>query len=156
FLGLNADFAGEGDQLKELEQLAMRGNRLVLALAPARRLESAAELYRAWNVALVHDPEPRRLHNLYFREARGWRVVEQIGSKLFVIERSFGRGQIIFFAGSEDFTNSTTVVGDRLRQVSAALGDRSRIVFDETHLGIGESGSVVGLARRFRLTGMAL
>ena len=31
----------------------------------------------------------------------------------------------------------------------------TRVVFDEQHFGIAESGSVVGLARRFRLTGMA-
>jgi hypothetical protein len=42
-----------------------------------------------------------------------------------------------------------------LPQVTAALGANSRIVFDESHLGIAESGSVVGLARRFRMMGLA-
>ena len=38
----------------------------------------------------------------------------------------------------------------------AALGPNRRVVFDERHLGIAESGSVVALARRFRLSGFAL
>jgi len=41
-------------------------------------------------------------------------------------------------------------------RVCAAIGTASRVVFDERHFGIAESGTVVGLARRFRLTGMAL
>ena len=32
----------------------------------------------------------------------------------------------------------------------------SRVIFDEQHFGMAESGTVVGLARHFRLTGMAL
>jgi hypothetical protein len=36
------------------------------------------------------------------------------------------------------------------------IGPHTRIVFDESHFGIVESGSVVALARRFRLHGLAL
>jgi hypothetical protein len=35
------------------------------------------------------------------------------------------------------------------------MGPSDRVIFDERHFGIAESGTVVGLARRFRLTGMA-
>jgi hypothetical protein len=40
--------------------------------------------------------------------------------------------------------------------ISAALGGKRRVIFDEEHLGVAESGTVVGLARHFRLGGMAL
>ena len=52
--------------------------------------------------------------------------------------------------------NESTVAMDRLELVSRALGANARIVFDEQHFGIRESGSVAGLARRFHLTGMVL
>ena len=37
-----------------------------------------------------------------------------------------------------------------------AIGASSHVVFDEQHLGIAETGSFVGLARRFRLSGTRL
>ncbi len=60
------------------------------------------------------------------------------------------------FAESDDFTNQSTAAGDRLQQVSAAIGPNRYVVFDEQHLGIAQGGSVVDLARRFRLTGLML
>jgi hypothetical protein len=38
--------------------------------------------------------------------------------------------------------------------LNAVFGDAPRIVFDETHLGSVESGTIMGLARRFRLQGV--
>jgi hypothetical protein len=62
----------------------------------------------------------------------------------------------VLFAESVDFTNEATVAADRLEMVAMAIGASSHVVFDEQHLGIAETGSFVGLARRFRLTGLAL
>jgi hypothetical protein len=94
--------------------------------------------------------------SLYFAAADDWSPLEPGGSKRFAIERAFGKGSVVLLAASDDFNNESTAAGDRLPRVAAALGPNRRIFFDETHLGISESGSVVGLVRRFRLTGIAL
>ena len=169
--------------LRFVERMAARGNRVVVTmhLDPERerpkqeefdRLEepkakdpkrkSQVEipqeppLRKLWKVSLKIDSDPKQRHPLYFGGSEGWRVRDKIGERILAIERDFGKGTIVLFAESDDFANDSTIAGDRLETVSAALGTYPRIVFDERHLGIAESGSVVGLARRFRLTGMAL
>jgi hypothetical protein len=142
--------------LKTIEKLSARGNRVVVALQwdQDRDFPAADALTALWHVSFGLDP--RRQHPyLYFAEARDWTVLESIGAKLLAIERPFGRGSVVLLAASEDFNNESTAAGDRLKTVSAAIGPNRRILFDEPHLGIAESGSVVGLARRFHLMGMA-
>jgi hypothetical protein len=154
-LGLAPVLLADPDHLKSFERTAGRGNRLVLALRSAEKLENAQELEVAWHVRLAIDPDPKHVHRLYFRESPGWQVWDRVDTKILGIERAFGQGQIVLLSGSDDFTNDSTVVMDRLTTVTTALGANPRVVFDESHLGIEESGSVVGLARRFRLTGLA-
>ncbi len=152
-LGIDAlAFPKEGDSQVRVEKLATSGNRVVLAMGrlPKGKSPATGSLYRNWDVKMAAD------RRLYFAAAKNWRVLEQIGGKNFAIEREFGKGSIVLIAESDDFANQSVVTADRLPTVTAALGGYSRIVFDEEHLGIAESGSVVGLARRFRLTGMAL
>ena len=158
-LGLEAEsFTDDAQALESIERFARRGNRVVAALAAKSELKAGLgeELARRWHVRAAIDLERQHVHKLYFAQAAEWNVLERIGPKLMAIERDFGKGTIVLFAESDDFANDSTIAGDRLETVSAALGTYPRIVFDERHLGIAESGSVVGLARRFRLTGMAL
>jgi len=163
-LGLNPEsFAKDPDPyLQSIEKLAARGNRIVAALEiDSGAMDSDAATPRAdaleslWHVRFGRDSKRKHSSLLYFVEATNWKVLESIGPKLFAIERPFGRGSVVLLAASGDFSNQSTVAGDRLKQVSAAIGPNTRIVFDEQHLGISESGSVVGLARRFHLTGLA-
>jgi hypothetical protein len=116
--------------------------------------ESAA-IFKQWQVMLEVDPEKGHANHLYFSHADGWTAMERAGTKLVAIERPFGKGTVALLAASADFSNQSAAAEDRIEQVTAALGANSRIVFDESHLGIAESGSVVGLARRFRMMGLA-
>jgi hypothetical protein len=61
---------------------------------------------------------------------------------------------VVLRSESDDFNNQSTAAMDRLNAVSAAIGSSDQAIFDEQHFGIAESGSVVGLARHFRLGGM--
>jgi len=142
--------------LKSIEKLADRGNRVVAALQwdPDNKLPRADALAAMWQVSFGLDPG-RKHPYLYFAEAKDWKVIESIGPKLLAIERPFGKGSVVLAAASDDFNNESTAAGDRLKRVSDAIGPNRRILFDEPHLGISESGSVVALARRFHLTGMA-
>lgn len=144
FLALNlGDLAQEP---KQYERLARRGNRLVMALAweSKEKPKSIEDLEKRWIIKFT-------LGNGVHFQSSEWLSLEH-----GAIERNFENGSILLFAGSRDFSNTSTVQLNRLPLLSAALGPNSRIVFDEQHFGIAESGSVVGLARRFRLTGMAL
>jgi hypothetical protein len=140
-----------------MEKLAKRGNRVVAALREDWKPEpkESGEIFKQWQVRIAVDTEKGRADRLYFSQAQGWRAMERSGEKLLAIERGFGHGTVVLLAASSDFSNASTVALERLPQVTAVLGANSRIVFDESHLGIAESGSVVGLARRFRMMGLA-
>jgi hypothetical protein len=74
------------------------------------------------------------------------------------IERPAGKGSVVLFASSSDFANSTLADQEDadFALISTAIGPSAHVIFDEQHFGITQTGSVVGLVRRFRLTGMAL
>ena len=144
-------------QYKLLEQAASRGNRIVLALLlPRDAPPDAKALEDAWHIRLAADDAKGSVHRFYFGEFQGWRVLDRVGSKALAIEKDFGKGAVALFVASDDFTNQSTIAGDRLRQVSAAIGPNGYIVFDEQHLGIAEGGSIMQIARRYRLTGLIL
>jgi len=151
-------FGEDAETLQGIEQFARRGNRVVAAMAVKSELKAGLgdELAHRWHVRLAIDFERKHVHKLYFAEAADWNVLDRVGPKMMAIERDFGNGSVVLFAESDDFANDSTIAADRLEMVTAALGSYPHIVFDERHLGIAESGSVVGLARHFRLTGMVL
>ena len=152
------DFGNDTEPyLRAMEEAASRGNRMIatLTIDPESKLPKFEELKKKWDVSLALDDKTRR-HSLYFSGAPGWKELYRSGAKLLVIERSFGRGSIVLFATSADFTNQAAVAADRIDLITVAIGSNSHIVFDEQHLGIAESGSVVALARRFHLMGVAV
>lgn len=143
---------------KDFERVAAPGNRIVLALRLTKppQAPEIKQLRDAWHIRIDEDPLKGRAHPFFFGDAPGWRVVDRAGPKLLALEKDFGKGTIAIFAESSDFDNESSIAGDRMAQVSAAIGPYSTIVFDEQHLGIAEGGSVVDLARRFRLGGLML
>jgi hypothetical protein len=157
-LALDAgDFDEPEPYLDDLEHLANRGHRVVAALhwEGEGKPGDAKELDKRWHIQFGFDPSEEHRHHLYFAAAPDWRVLDRDGPKLLAIERTFQKGSVVLFSASDDFSNQSVAALDRLASVSAALGQNSRVVFDEQHFGIAESGTIVGLARRFRLMGMA-
>lgn len=150
-LATQAGALDQSDFLEGLEMAARRGNRIVVALASAPPPDKwSGTLERAWQVRLRYAA-----HRYDFARADGWKKLN-LGLRPEAIERAFGKGAIVLLAASEPFANQSMVRGEDLGLVSAAFGSNSHIWFDETHLGIAESGSVMGLVRRYRLTGFAL
>jgi hypothetical protein len=169
--------------LRRVEGIARRGNRVVVAMwldpdgppvtqadldhpeepkakgpmtKPKAKAPEDPPIRTLWKVSLKVDSGAKNPHPLYFGQAEGWRVRDRIGSKILAIERDFGQGSVVLMAESSDFANESAAAMDRLPQVAGTLGPYRRIVFDEEHLGIAESGSVVGIARQFRLMGLAI
>jgi hypothetical protein len=160
-LGLAPQALDDAEFLASLEKVARRGNRVVATLAlpqnaepgddtgpprtPARGLEKSP-LETNWHVRLRTEK-----HRIYFDAAEGWMPMDPSA-----IERTFGKGTIALYTASGLFSNQAMVLGEILEAVTAAIGPNTRVYFDETHLGIQASGSVIGLARRYRLIGLAL
>jgi hypothetical protein len=149
--------------LKSADVLAARGNRVVTAMRELEQFDDIAKpevtgpLDKTWHVRLGFDPKASASdRKLFIRDAAGWSVIGQSGAKLLAIERTVGKGSEVLFSDSGSFGNQSVADNAGFVRVSAAVGPYTKIVFDEQHLGIEQSGSVVGLARRFRLTGMAL
>lgn len=163
FLALNLGSL-DHDSLQQIESLARRGDRLVIAMAsvdeepPANQTGSSKEkspLEKEWKVRLVIDRSPSPAHHQSFSAPSDWTVQERTGSQILAIERPFDKGSVLLLAESGDFNNESTIAADRLDRVSQAIGSYQKVAFDESHFGIAESGSVMQLMRRFRLMGLA-
>jgi hypothetical protein len=158
-LGLDArEFGKDADLLRSVQRIAERGNRVVLAAGPLSGISAipAARINREWGVRFGVDPRAKASGRLYFSKAEDWTVTGRIGDRILSIERAFGKGSVVMLADSLDFDNQSTVAMDRLDDIADALGPNRTIIFDEQHFGLTESGTIVGLARRFHLGGAAL
>lgn len=142
--------------LRNMEASARRGNRMVAALSFKGGEGSLKfeELTKRWGVKIAAAPKAGP-HPLYFADAPAWTELDRAGARSLAIERAFGKGSIVLFTESDAFANDATVATKRLPLVTQAIGSNTHVIFDEQHLGIADSGSVVALARRFHLTGVA-
>ena len=140
------------------EEFAQRGNRLVFGMGEAagREPPRPAPLEKLWGVRFGLDFDKDGHANLYFAEANNWEILERNGARPVVIERAFGKGSVVLVADGRLFDNQSVADAKQTALLARMIGSRSRILFDEAHFGIVESGSVVALARRFRLHGLAL
>ena len=145
------------EELQSLEGLAAAGNRIIVTF---RYQRSSTEpglpvLEKSWGVRTGTDKNGPRAHPFFFRESKDWTALRRSGSKILAMEHNFVQGSILLIAESNAFANDSLLAGVDIDMVSQAIGPYHRVIFDESHLGIGESGSVVALARRFRLLGFA-
>ena len=73
-----------------------------------------------------------------------------------MVTRPWGRGSLVVLADSYLLSNEAQVRHRHPDLLTALIGPYTRVIFDETHLGISEQGSLMALARRYRLHGLAL
>ncbi len=145
-------------EIRDAEAFAQRGNRLVFGMAEAvgREPSRPAQLERLWGVRFGLDFDKEGRANLYFAEARNWEAIALDGTRAVAIERAFGKGSVVLVADGRMFCNQAVADARQTALLARIIGARRRIVFDEAHFGMVESGSVAALARRFRLQGLAL
>jgi hypothetical protein len=139
----------EDNDFDTLEKLA-QGNRLAVALEPEDvEDKKTSTLERRWGIHLkkLEESEPCAFA---FDRAAGWIVtLNQCAA-----ERSFGSGRIVLLADSRPLTNEGLVSDRNARFLASMVGASARIVFDESHLGMLQTGSALGLARKYRLQGL--
>lgn len=107
-----------------------------------------------------NEPDDAQLSwhsRLYFRRpAKPWRTLYACDGKPVLIERAWGKGTIVL-ASDSYFLSNEAMRRERHPALLAWLaGSNRRVVFDETHFGIGENPGIATLVRRYRLHGVVL
>ena len=167
-IGLN----GDGEWFSDMEELAGKGNRMVIGLLPRHyrwiqpeknQLEDALQ---RWDVRLAfvrqtdfsYEEEDTLTPGwpMYFAAAKGWDTLRAENGKPVVIQKAMGKGTVVLMANSFLLTNAAMVEDRQTTFLSNLIGPVHQTIFDETHLGIVETGSIAGLARRYRLQGLVL
>ena len=179
FLGLAADEieAWPTSELKQYEGLLKNGGRLVLAFEPAQKPDepqaakgqpraTKAEpripaIERQWNLkAQFASPSEEEDKNaekderqtaLYFAAGPEWSVLLSNENGSTIVERPLAGGTIVFVANGFIFSNQSLSEEAETDLIADVLGNPGSIVFDETHLGVAESGSVAVLGRKYHL-----
>jgi hypothetical protein len=164
-------FSGNGEFFAQVEDLAGKGNRVVIALSPHRRRFIAADpkqtsdSLKRWSIKLgfFRDTDIREAEEplipgwpMYFEAPAGWHDLRKENGHPVVIWREQGKGSIVLVANPYLFSNAAMVEDRQTPFLLSALGPAQRVVFDETHFGIQESGSIAALVRRYRLQGLVL
>lgn len=161
FLGYspNSLMSASSSDLDGLEQSARFGNRLVFAMNPGQwsgppKQEADSALAKKWGVAVdrVQGNAGEDIE-LFFTKATNWTPDVNKKGRAIVIERAFGSGSIVLTASSEVFANQNLAADRNSALLIRLIGDNARVVFDESHLGVQDTGSVLGLVHKYRLDG---
>jgi hypothetical protein len=145
--------------LEQYEKLVEGGGRLVIAFLPvrgARKIPDKREVEQRWNLKLRYA-ESRDSDNsaipsetaLSFEAGPEWRVIDSHGT----VERTFAKGSIVLVADTFALSNQGLRDSRDAKFVAALIGASTRVVFDENHFGVVETGSVTKLMHKYGLEG---
>lgn len=148
-------------ELEQLEKIASHGVRLVIAMTPVKRASAQMEvkesaLDKRWGVTFVYvrrvaaDSEDKE-GPLPKQTAL---VMKSGGQVMPVIEKQFGKGAVVLVDSAYPFSNEALATDRNTALLLGAIGSNRTVIFDEHHLGLSETSSVVMLARKYRLLGL--
>jgi hypothetical protein len=83
-------------------------------------------------------------------------VMSSQGQATPIIEKQFGTGSIVLLDNAYPLSNEALAAERNTALLSRVLGPHRTIIFDEHHLGLSENPSIVMLARKYRLMGLAV
>jgi hypothetical protein len=93
---------------------------------------------------------------LYFQHpTKDWRVLYQCEGDPAIMERSMGKGSIVLAADSYFLSNEAMRKERAPALLATLLAANSRVVFDESHLGVNEQPGIATLVRKYNLGGLA-
>ena len=150
-----ASFASGVESLLSMcEHIAETGNRVVVGLDPEgtpqflRRPEPLADFKK-------HGMNPVwQKDKLLLVPDASWRTIRQRESGTETIERAVGKGTIVLVASSRAISNAGIARNRDTPFLLALTGPGGSVVFDESHLGSVETGTIMGLARHYHLQGL--
>lgn len=99
---------------------------------------------------------PLHTRAYFSSNAPAWKILYTLEGRPVVITRTYGSGTMTVFADAYPFSNEA-LLKDRLPAlVTHLIGDRTRIVFDESHLGLAIENGLGDLARKYGLQGFLI
>jgi len=157
--------------LSQFETLLQHGARLIVSFQPTMEAPTGkgetGVVNERWGVQLANaapekssdDEEdgPPRETLLYFDHLdQSWQILYRSTGHPTVIVRALGNGSIALVANGYLLSNEA-LLESRDTELLASLirGPVPNFTFDEYHFGISETGSVVALARKYGLSGLA-
>jgi hypothetical protein len=140
-----------------LETLARKANRIVLAFTQRSWADTTVvdDIEKAWGVT-IQKAGTKEAPEIDFSVKPEWEVLQGTRGHADVIGRVFGAGSLVLLASSEEFQNGRLANQPDADLLTSIIGPTNRVVFDEAHLGILETGSVMGLVRTYRLQGVLI
>jgi hypothetical protein len=137
-----------------VDQIARQGNRVVLSLETSLMDAAALQpLEKAWGLKF-HNGETSDEPGIYFNAGPNWTVLRESRDGVDLIARRLGPGSVVLSASTSLFTNGGLASSPDTALLASIVGETEGVVFDETHFGIVESGSIMSLLRGFRLQGL--
>ncbi len=162
----------DADDANAVLDFAHRGGRVVGALHPAEGSEllEAIALRLDANIAKTSShpsaattsapaggsTAPISWHSTYaFGQVSGdWTTLYATSAGPAVIERPWGEGSVVLLTDAYLLSNEAMVKERRADVLSLLLGGSTRIVFDETHLGVLQESGITTLARNYGMEGV--
>jgi hypothetical protein len=81
-----------------------------------------------------------------------WQTIYSAGGKPVVIERRLGAGSLVLFTDSYLLSNEAMRDQRCPKLLSWAVGGHSRVLFEETHLGLSSRANIMTLMHKYRVT----
>lgn len=154
FLGVGPDSLAGGGQLRfeYISKLASKGSRIVIAVAAQSTALSGATVKKVeseWGLRLEtkRSTDTRRMALQASAVDSTWQTL--IPGECF--ERPAGNGAVVFATSSLPFLNESLMKDSSGEALAMMLGSGFEFVFEESHLGLEESGTIIGLLRTFGL-----
>jgi hypothetical protein len=145
--------------ISDCEAVAHNGNRCVVILQPSAFMVGTPKK-TGW-----YPFENRGVHLVWKKETdagadvASWSASFDAGPEWQVLKRRDGqavaieRSMLVLALDSGRFTNLGMLKQRDSELAVTLLGRHQRVVFDESHLGVVETGTLLGLARHYRLQG---
>ena len=91
-------------------------------------------------------------------EPSPWKALASKGSRPTIMQRQLGAGTIILCTDRFFLSNEALWKNPKSTFIAWLMGDATKIIFEETHLGafVGDEDGVMTLARRYRMHGLFL
>jgi hypothetical protein len=140
--------------LDDCRKWAEAGARVVVAFQAGPAMRDKA-LDRQWKIEFRTARADKRW-TVFVPRDESWTKLEQLGEEASVVEKQIGAGSVVFVGKAMLLSNEGLHKGRDSALLLSILGGRRHVVFEESHLGIVQSGSVGQLLRRYRLGGAAL
>ena len=179
------EYASHTD-LELFEQLAAKGGRVVILLSSEGLIGKVshqtklpikapkppvATLKQRWGIQVAYREAPREKNSFsvlldgrdfvpatwhFSSWSNDWMPSHMRDYSPLFLERHFGSGSILLIANARLFTNRELLIKPDAQLIASVPGAHRRVIFDESHLGLEDTGTVAGLASTHHLQWLVL